>query len=362
MTEALDLDFTRRLAGGAEIVARAKIDLRSTPIVVLFGPSGAGKTTVLRTIAGLDDPDRGRIVIDGESWVDSDRSVAVPPQRRRIGMMFQDYALFPHLSVEENIAFGPSAGREERLRRGRELARMLEIEHLLRRKPTKLSGGERQRVALARAVAPKPRLLLLDEPLSALDVPSRERLRLELRSLLRTLAIPTIIVTHDRTEAISLGDSIVVMVGGRVRQQGAPESVFAGPVDSEVARTVGVETIVPAEVDSIREGLATLHVGEVVIEAMHEDRIEGRVYACIRGEDVTLSRGRPAEGSARNRLAGRITSVVREGAMVRIVIDCGFRLVALITRQSCDEMALREGDEVTATIKALAIRLVPHAG
>jgi len=362
MTTRLDLDVRKQLSAAMTVDVSERLDFGEASIVVLFGPSGSGKTTILRAIAGLDRDVDGKIAFGDEPWLDSSAGLFVAPQRRRIGMLFQDYALFPHLSVASNIAYGPGEGREERERRAGDLARMLRIEDLMRRGIAKLSGGERQRVALARALASGPRLVLLDEPLSALDAPSRERLRLELRTLLRSLAIPAIVVTHDRTEAISLGDEVVVVIDGRVRQRGAPETVFGEPADRDVARSVGVETVVPADVVEVNDGVATVRVGDVTIEARHEAGIEGHVYVCIRAEDVTVGRAGPVDASARNHLPGEIVAVVREESMARIVIDCGFRLVALVTRQSCDELALREGDRVNATIKALAVRLVPHAG
>ncbi|HET9553080.1 MAG TPA: ABC transporter ATP-binding protein, partial [Anaeromyxobacteraceae bacterium] len=236
MERALSLDVVRRFPRGPLIAARASWPLGRDPVTVLFGPSGSGKTTVLRALAGLDRPEGGSIAFGDETWFDAGRRLFVPPQARGIGFLFQDYALFPHLSVAANVGFGLSGlPRAEREARVEEIAGRLGIRDLLPRRPAALSGGQRQRVALARALARRPRLLLLDEPLSALDAPTREALRGELRHLLESSGVPAVVVTHDRTEALALGDRLVVLVDGTVRQVGPVHEVFSAPVDAEVA-------------------------------------------------------------------------------------------------------------------------------
>jgi molybdate transport system ATP-binding protein len=243
MERALTFEIVRRFRRGPHVAARAAWPLAQDRVTVLFGPSGAGKTTILRALAGLDRPDAGAIAFDGETWFDAARGVHVRPQARRVGLLFQEYALFPHLSVEGNVAFG-IAGRPRAERRARvaELAASFGIGDLLRRRPAELSGGQRQRVALARALAPGPRLLLLDEPLSALDGPTREALRGELRQLLERTEAPAIVVTHDRADALALGHRLAVVVAGEIRQVGPVERVFAAPADADVARVVGATT------------------------------------------------------------------------------------------------------------------------
>ncbi|HEY6101122.1 MAG TPA: ABC transporter ATP-binding protein, partial [Anaeromyxobacter sp.] len=257
MGRALSFDVVRRFPRGPTVRAAADLALDGGPVTVLFGPSGAGKTTVLRALAGLDRPDEGTIRFAGETWFDGASGAFLPPQRRAVGLLFQEYALFPHLRVEGNVGYGlRRLGRAARAARVRELAARLRIEALLHRRPAELSGGQRQRVALARALAPSPRLLLLDEPLSALDEPSRAELRGELRRTLEASGVPAIVVTHDRVEALALGDRMMVMVDGAVRQYGRVHEVFGAPADVEVARVVGTENVLPVRLARREAGLA----------------------------------------------------------------------------------------------------------
>jgi molybdate transport system ATP-binding protein len=214
---------------------------------------------------------------------------------------------------------------------------------------------------LARALAAQPRLLLLDEPLSALDAPTRLRMRADLRQLLGGVQMPAIVVTHDRIEALALGDSIAIMIEGKLRQAGEVESVFDCPADADVAAAVGVETICPARVVARRAGLVTIEIGGARLVAVDTGDPGAEVFACIRAESVTIERnpsGNPS--SARNHLAARIVSVTPEGPLARVVLDCGFRLTAIVTRQSEEELRLRSGEQVTAVVKATSIRIVPR--
>jgi molybdate transport system ATP-binding protein len=240
MTLALDAEFEKRFHSGTLIAGALRHPLEEFAVTALVGPSGCGKTTILRCLAGLETPERGRIVFGGETWFDSAAGVRLSPQRRGIGYLFQEYALFPHLSVADNIAFGLSrTAPAERTSRVDELVALLRLEGLARRFPQELSGGQQQRVALARTVAPRPRLLLLDEPLSALDGPTRSELRQELRGLLRRFAIPALIVTHDSDEVRAFADRVVVLDGGRVLQAGTVDEVTRAPANAAVARIVG---------------------------------------------------------------------------------------------------------------------------
>jgi molybdate transport system ATP-binding protein len=200
----------------------------------------------------------------------------------------------------------------------------------------------------------------LDEPLSALDADIRQQLRQDLRRLLRELGMPALLVTHDRLEALALGDQIVVLDQGRVCQNGPVHEVFSRPNDATVARIVGVDTVEPGKVLRVAEGLATVAVGGVELVALAEEAVEGEVYVCIRAEEVIIEKGAITHSSARNRLAGRIRALSREGPMVRLSLACGFPLAALITKQAYDDLALREGEWVTALIKAPALHLVPR--
>lgn len=360
MAAGLEARFERRFDGGPLVAA--DFDAPAGAVTVLFGPSGAGKTTILRCLAGLERPQRGSIRLDGVAWFDADARVHVPPQRRGVGLMAQDYALFPHLSVEQNVGYGLlDWPRGEAGARVGELLRLLRLEGLRARRPAALSGGEQQRVALARALAPRPRLLLLDEPLSALDAPTRDELRFELRRVLRAQAVPALLVTHDRLEALALGDRMVVLSAGRVLQRGPVPEVFGRPADREVARLVGVETVLEARALSRAEGLALVESAGVRLTALDPGGDASEVFACLRAEDVLLQHGSAPASSARNRLAGRVTSLVPEGALVRVGLDCGgLLLVALVTRHASEELGLVPGAPVVALVKATAIHLVPR--
>jgi molybdate transport system ATP-binding protein len=242
------------------------------------------------------------------------------------------------------------------------IAKLLGIEDLENRYPRALSGGEGQRVALARALAPDPRLLLLDEPFASLDGPARVRLRRELRALLQTTGTPAILVTHDRTEALALGDTVAVLIGGRVRQVGPVSDVFSHPDDASIAASLGIEAVLPAQVAGSSGGMIHVAVGEVRLQVAEREpfAIGAAVYACVRAEDVTLETLSPGHASTRNHLAARVVSIASEGPIDRVTLDCGFALDALITRQSRDELRLTPGVEVIAAIKATSIHLVPR--
>jgi len=240
MTPLLTADFERRFARGPTIQAALRRPVDSFSVTALIGPSGCGKTTVLRCLAGLDRPSSGKISFGDEVWNDGASGTNLPPQRRGIGYLVQEYALFPHLTVAGNIAFGlAQADRAQVQQRVAELLSLLQLDGLDARYPHELSGGQQQRVALARTVAPRPRLLFLDEPLSALDAPTRAELRQMLRRLLAEWQIPAIVVTHDPVEVAALADEVVVMSAGRVRQSGPVAEVLNNPVDADVARIVG---------------------------------------------------------------------------------------------------------------------------
>jgi molybdate transport system ATP-binding protein len=364
---ALRLDVTQRFASGFTVSPALEATLPPGSILVLFGPSGAGKTTMLRQIAGLDRPDRGTIRFGDEVWCDVERRLWQPPQARRVSVVFQEPTLFPHLTVAENIAFGVRPQRVGQKRTSgsdpvAELADTLGVADLRNRVPRQLSGGEAQRVALARALAPAPQLLLMDEPFAALDAPTRVRLRRDVRKLLHRTGTPAVLVTHDRVEALAMGDSVAIVIAGRVRQAGTTSDVFNHPADLDVAASLGVEAVLPARIIAVADGLLTLSVNGVELYvAEREPAVTGTsVYACIRAEDVTLERRSPAHASARNHLPARVTAIAAEGPIERVSLDCGFMLDALITRRSREELSLAPGTPVTAAIKATSIHLVPR--
>ena len=331
-------------------------------MLVLFGPSGAGKTTVLRALAGLVRPDSGRILFDGTTWFDASRGVWATPQERRVGYVSQEPALFPHLTIRGNVEYG-MAGDSHRRRRAEDLLRRFGIGDAAARRPRELSGGQSQRVALARALGSRPRLVLLDEPFNALDATSRRQLRADVRSFVAESGARAILVTHDRLEAMAVGDLVAVMVDGRVRQVGPTAEVFRRPADPAAAQALGVETVLPATVERDEEGLVALRVGRAPLLGVADAPVSpgDRVFACIRGEDVVVERRGSGGGSARNRVAGVVVTIESEGPVDRVTLDCGFPVVALITRKSRDELQLGPGSPVSAVIKATAIHIVARS-
>jgi tungstate transport system ATP-binding protein len=237
------------------------------------------------------------------------------------------------------------------------------IAHLAQRSSLTVSGGEAQRANLARAFAVEPEVLLLDEPFSALDQPTRDDLLEDLSAALRETGVTTVFVTHDRTEALRLGDRVAVLMGGVIRQVGTAAEVFAAPADEQVAAFVGVENIVAGRVRSLANGLATLDLGGAVVESVASSPELGtEVLVCLRPEDVVIEPGGPDSHrtSARNHLHGSVTRITPLGAQVRVVVDCGFPLVALITKQSLEDLQLKLGDEAVASFKAGAVHLIPR--
>ncbi len=359
MTGELLARFEMHYHSGASIHADLRQPAGGFSITVLFGPSGCGKTTLLRCLAGLERPERGTIRFGDETWLDSEAGIFLSPQRRGIGYLSQEPALFPHLSVGRNIAYGlRGVTAAERRRRVAEMLDRFGLDGLEHRPPREVSGGQRRRVALARSLIRRPRLLLLDEPLSALDAPLREQLRREIRRLLAEFDIPVVLVTHDRVEAIALADRVIVLDGGRIRQEGPVDEVFTRPADLSVARIVGVETVERGRILRVHEGLATVLVGEAELLAVAPEGASGEVYACIRAEEVILQRGEGGPSSVRNRLPARVHSVTSEGPLMRVILGCGFELTALVTRPASEELGLRPGEEVTALVKAPAIHLI----
>jgi molybdate transport system ATP-binding protein len=308
----------------------------------LVGPSGAGKTTVLRAIAGLVRPSRGRITLDGRVWFDG--RVHVPPEERSVGYVFQDYALFPHLSVERNVTFGGAAG---------DLLERFGIARLAKARPDDLSGGERQRVALARALAREPRVLLLDEPLAALDVHTKAHVRAELREHLRAAGLPTVVVTHDFEDAAALADRIGVLVDGRLVQEGTAAELVAAPSSPFVAAFTGAN-LLRGFAQPTQDGLTevTLESGERVLST---DAAEGAVGIVLYPWDVSLARA-VVPDSMQNHVRGRVASVVAVGNRVRVRVG---PLVAEVTPRSAEQLELREGEPVVASFKATGARLVP---
>ncbi|HEU4950389.1 MAG TPA: ABC transporter ATP-binding protein [Holophagaceae bacterium] len=347
--------FTRRHPGGPEIRADFTIPLGRPCLTVLFGPSGCGKTTVLRALAGLDPLQEGRIAAGEELWSDGPRRL--PAHRRGVGLLAQQPSLFPHLRVDANVGFGlPRLDRRARAARIAELLELVGLADLARRWPSELSGGQRQRVALARALAPRPRLLLLDEPFASLDQAGREALRSRLREALQATGTPALLVTHAREEALALADEVLLMDRGRIVQRGAPEVVFSRPAAPGL---VEPGTVLRVRVLARAHGLVQVRAGAAELWAPDPGGLGETAHAILRPEGVAVERELPPHAAARNRLAARILALEPEGPLVRLRLDAGFPLEALVTAWACEDLRLEGGQSVTALVKATAIRLSP---
>jgi molybdate transport system ATP-binding protein len=323
-------------------------------VVVLLGPNGAGKSTVLNVIAGLVRPAGGRVVSDGIVLAAPGAGVHKPPQDRQVGLVVQDYLLFPHLSALENVAFGLRARGMPRDGARQEAALWLErlgVAELSRRRPGALSGGQAQRVALARALAVRPRILLLDEPLAALDAGTRPAVRADLRRHLRDFAGATIVVTHDPLEALVLADRIVVLEDGVVVQQGPPAELARHPRTDYVARVVGLNLL-----RGDATGRTAMVAGQASVALAHEAR--GAVYMAFAPSAVTLSPTWP-EGSARNAWYGVIADVETHGDVVRVTVDGIVPLLADVTPLAVAALSLEPGQPVWASVKATEITVYP---
>jgi molybdate transport system ATP-binding protein len=318
--------------------------------VALVGPSGAGKTSALHVVAGLAAPSRGVVSLDGERWLDTQAGVSLPPERRRVGLVFQDYALFPHLSVQANVAFGAGGHPVDAL------LERFRIAHLAAARPGDLSGGERQRVALARALARKPAVLLLDEPLAALDAHTKTEVRHELAELLRELGLPTLLVTHDYEDAAALADEVGVLVEGRLRQLGSPAELVARPRDAFVASFTGANLLRGRALPGAG-ALTTVRLesGEELFSA---DEAEGEVALVVYPWEVSVARTPEpaAAGSALNVVRGEVGSLVELANRVRVRIG---PVTAEVTSASSARLGLARGGVAYATFKATAARLVP---
>lgn len=319
----------------------------------ILGPTAAGKTLLLELIAGFCEPN------EGEIWINDENVTRAPPEKRGTGFVYQDYSLFPHLTVKENIEFGlkiketPKSRIEEK---SKEIMDILGISHLSRRYPRTLSGGEQQRVAIARGIVIEPSVMLLDEPLNALDARTQIQLREELKKIHREAKLTTIHVTHDQTEAMVLADRIGVMMDGEIVQTGTPEEIFHFPLNERIAEFVGVENIIEGIVTSNEGGVATVRIDDYIIEAISDFAAGDHVRICLRPESVTIAPSKTLS-SARNSFSGTIAQLVPLGATYRVEIDCGFPLIALVTKTSAEDLDLRVGKRICASFKASSVHV-----
>ncbi len=362
----LDVRIRKAFAGDFELdVAFA---LRHG-ITILFGASGAGKTTLLDCIAGLPTLDSGRVTVGERVLFDSERRINVPARSRNIGYVFQDLALFPHLNVESNVGYGLAGiePQERELRVSRALA-SLGIAELRKRRPAQLSGGERQRVALARALVTQPCLLLLDEPLAALDLPIRMKIADDLRRSIQNLPIPVLYVTHSRDEVFMLGERLLVMEQGRLIAQGTPHEVMSAPQSETVAQLAGFENLFDVQVTSIHENRGTMsctimscRIGEAQLEIetpLVRAELGTKLRLGISAGDILLATSAPVGLSARNVLPGNLLSLSQRDAIIVARVDCGVELSVHLTLGARDSLELAPGRQVWVIVKTHSCHLL----
>jgi len=335
------------------------VDIYAGEVVAIVGPNGAGKSTLLLALSKLLEPKAGSISLRGQSI----EQIADLEYRRQIALVLQEPLLLD-TSVYNNIAAGlrfRGISKSEINQRIDEWLIRLNISHLKDRPASQLSGGQAQRVSLSRAMVLKPTLLLLDEPFSALDTPTRMALMQDLRNLLSETATTTIFITHDQEQAMFLGDRVAVLLDGKISQIDSPQTVFSSPIDTAVANFLGVENVLPGFVVDSKDGNMSIDVKGRQLEAIGNVVSGKEVLFCVRPEDIILWKTTDIpKSSARNHLAGQITSIANQGPLLQITLDCGFPLVVLITRASGQELDIESGMEVSATFKASVVHLIPR--
>jgi len=334
------------------------------PVTAIFGPSGAGKTTLLNLVAGLLRPERGEIRLDKEVLFSSEKGIDLPPEKRRIGYVFQEDLLFPHLTVTQNLRYGHDllapAGRRFAVDR---IVELLEIGPLLERRPGQLSGGERQRVALGRALLASPRLLLMDEPLASLDQGLKSRIIPYLRHIRSELNIPILYVSHSVAEILELTGQVIFLEQGQVVAHGDFFHVANHPRVLPLVEEHGFENVLPVELISAdpQRGFCLARHGAQEFKIPYCDRPVGtRLFIGIRADDIILCRQRPQGLSVRNYVTGRVKEVARIGGKGLVYVDIGKRLAVKITAEAIDELCLEAGQEVICLIKTHSIRLGPE--
>jgi molybdate/tungstate transport system ATP-binding protein len=336
---------------GGFLLQNINLDIGPGEYFIVLGPTGAGKTVLLESIAGLYP------VLEGEVWIGDKNITRLSPEKREIGIVYQDQGLFPHLSVEKNIAFGlkmRKCPKNEAKAKMDAIVDVVGVSHLLKRSPTTLSGGEKQKVALARALVTEPKVLLLDEPLSALDPETRERMQEELREIHRRIALIVIHVTHDFEEAIALGHRVAVLNDGRVAQIGTPQEFLRRPSSEFVARFALTRNILSGRVVGVEDGCTLIDIGGTKLRATRE--ATGEVRLSLRPEDIFISK-EPLQSSARNCFLGLVSDIIDRGSLIYITVNLPPDFTCIVTRQAFDELELRKGIEVWITFKASAIHV-----
>lgn len=336
-------------------------------ITMVFGESGSGKTTMLKCLAGLRCPDRGRIAIGDRVMFDSERSVNVAVRHRSLGFVFQHLALFPHMTVEQNLQYGlDGMDLEARRARTQAIADSFRIAHLLTRVPGAISGGERQRTALARSLVTDPRLLLLDEPLSALDHVTQSRIIEDLRVWNAARAIPILYVTHSHREVFALGEHVLVLENGKILAEGSPQEVLETPAHESLAQLAGFENFLDATVLKVRPDVGTMQCRlaetDVDLEVpLARAEPGGAVRIAVRAGDILLATEEPRGLSARNVIAGTLASIQREGATVILIVSAGRPFEVHVTPDAVGSLQLVAGQRVWLVIKTHSCRIVSTA-
>src|SRR6266536_2260667 len=352
------VDLVKRF-GDVAAVDGINLEMPSGEFFSMLGPSGCGKTTTLRMIAGFERPTEGRILLDGEDMA------YTPPHKRNVNTVFQSYALFPHLNVADNVGFGlrrQKAPKHEIRQRVAETLELVQLTGFEKRKPAQMSGGQQQRVALARALVLKPSVLLLDEPLGALDAKLRKALQLELKALQETIGITFVHVTHDQEEALALSDRLAVMRGGRVEQVGTPAEVYQEPASTYVADFLGVANLMPAHADgSAGEGRCRVRLGEFAVAAgQGETGARGQVNVVIRPERVRLE---PHGSVVANRMRGRVERLVYLGPVTQLIVRLAHgEAVQAVVQNGGEALPWRQGTPVAAHLPADALRVLRGDG
>jgi molybdate transport system ATP-binding protein len=352
------------------------VEFRAAPgFTILFGPSGSGKTTLLDCVAGLATPNAGRIAVDERVLFDANPHTDVPAAKRRVGYVLQDLALFPHLTVEQNVEYGLAhLPRSARRQRSAAMLQEFRIDHLRHHRPSRISGGERQRVALARALVTDPSVLLLDEPLAALDAATKSKILGDLRSWNQAHRIPILYVTHSREEVVALGERVLVIEQGSITAQGTPHQVLRAPLQETVAQLAGFENIFDATVWLVHEDRGTMTCritacrspgadarGGVLLETpLIRAELGSRLRVGIRAGDILLAITKPVGLSARNVIAGRVVSLQRHDMIISARVDCGVEMEVYLTLAARDALELAEGREVWLVIKTHSCHLMRH--